>query len=85
MNGRATSIRAVLALLLVAVASCGMAQSATQFITWGDRAMALGEHYGASRYYGEALKVQPGILDTQWKYAEALPPEPPVRRSGVLL
>jgi hypothetical protein len=71
MNGRATSIRAALALLLVAVASCGMAQSATQFITWGDRAMALGEHYGASRYYGEALKVQPGILDTQWKYAEA--------------
>ncbi len=47
------------------------AQSATQFITWGDRAMALKDVYGASRYYGEALKVEPGILETQWKYAEA--------------
>ena len=47
------------------------AQSATQFITWGDRAMALKDVYGASRYYGEALKVEPGIMETQWKYAEA--------------
>ncbi|MBK7287016.1 MAG: hypothetical protein IPI95_07860 [Flavobacteriales bacterium] len=41
------------------------AQSATQFITWGDRAMALKDVYGASRYYGEALKVEPGIMETQ--------------------
>ena len=47
------------------------AQSADQFITWGDRALALNDAYGASRYYGEALKAQPGILETQWKYAEA--------------
>lgn len=60
----------MLVLALVAVSS-GMAQGAAQFITWGDRAMAMGEHYGASRYYGEALKEQPGIMDTQWKYAEA--------------
>ncbi len=57
--------------LALAAALGGMAQSAAQFITWGDRAMALGEHYGASRYYGKALKEQPGIMDTQWKYAEA--------------
>ncbi|MGV9011839.1 MAG: hypothetical protein ACOH13_04525 [Flavobacteriales bacterium] len=47
------------------------AQSADQFITWGDRALAMNDAYGASRYYGEALKAQPGILETQWKYAEA--------------
>jgi hypothetical protein len=47
------------------------AQSAEQFITWGDRALALNDAYGASRYYGEALKTQPGIMETQWKYAEA--------------
>ncbi|MBK9419689.1 MAG: hypothetical protein IPN44_01390 [Flavobacteriales bacterium] len=47
------------------------AQSAEQFITWGDRALAVDDAYGASRYYGEALQAQPGILETQWKYAEA--------------
>lgn len=48
-----------------------MAQSADQFTQWGDRATAQGEHYGASRYYREALGVQPGIQLLQWKYAEA--------------
>lgn len=65
------TIRFLLALLLSASALASSAQSADQFITWGDRATAQGEHYGASRYYGEALKAQPGIMATQWKYAEA--------------
>lgn len=65
------TLRMPMLVLALAAAMGGMAQSAAQFITWGDRAMALGEHYGASRYYGEALKEQPGIMDTQWKYAEA--------------
>ena len=47
------------------------AQRADQFIAWGDRALAVDDAYGASRYYGEALKTQPGIMETQWKYAEA--------------
>ncbi len=33
--------------------------------------MAAGEHYGASRYYGEALKQTPGTWRLQWNYAEA--------------
>ena len=60
-----------LALLLAALALAAAAQSAEQFITWGDRAMAAGEHYGASRYYGEALKQTPGTMELQWNYAEA--------------
>ena len=60
-----------LALLLAALALAATAQSAEQFITWGDRAMAAGEHYGASRYYGEALKQTPGTMELQWNYAEA--------------
>lgn len=63
---RSLALLCALAALLTAAA-----QSAEQFITWGDRAMAAGEHYGASRYYGEALGVQPGTMATQWKYAEA--------------
>lgn len=64
-------IRLWLLLVLSATGAGAWAQSATQFITWGDRAMALMDVYGASRYYGEALKVEPGIMETQWKYAEA--------------
>jgi hypothetical protein len=71
MRGTSAIIRLFLALLLSAAGIAVSAQSAEQFTTWGDRAMTLGDHYGASRYYGEALLVEPGILETQWKYAEA--------------
>lgn len=64
-------IRFLLAVLCGAAAGLLHAQSAEQFTTWGDKAMALGEHYGASRYYGEALRRSPGIMELQWKYAEA--------------
>lgn len=70
MRNRSIHIRLLLAMVTVAVSTV-QAQSPAQFITWGDRAAARGEFYGASRYYGEALKVQPGIMATQWKYAEA--------------
>ncbi|MGB3524561.1 MAG: hypothetical protein WBB32_01210 [Flavobacteriales bacterium] len=63
--------RTFLTLLLAALALAAAAQSAEQFTTWGDRAMATGEHYGASRYYGEALKQTPGTMELQWNYAEA--------------
>jgi tetratricopeptide (TPR) repeat protein len=63
--------RTLLTLLLAVLALVAAAQSAEQFITWGDRAMAAGEHYGASRYYGEALKQTPGTMELQWNYAEA--------------
>lgn len=63
---RSLALPCALAALLTAAA-----QSAEQFITWGDRAMAAGEHYGASRYYGEALKQTPGTMALQWNYAEA--------------
>ncbi len=70
MQGRRhihTLATVVLALTVRAV----LAQSAEQFTTWGDKAMALGEHYGASRYYGEALGKTSGLMELQWKYAEA--------------
>ncbi|HEY0976091.1 MAG TPA: hypothetical protein VGE21_01365 [Flavobacteriales bacterium] len=47
------------------------AQNATQFTTWGDNAMRLNDPYGASRFYNEALGLEPGLLELQWKYAEA--------------
>jgi len=71
MCGTMASIRLFLALLFSSASFTMRAQSAEQFSTWGDHAMALGDNYGASRYYGEALLVEPGIMETQWKYAEA--------------
>lgn len=57
--------------LAMAASLFSRAQSAEQFTLWGDRAMAQGDHNSASRYYSEALAVQPGIQLLQWKYAEA--------------
>jgi tetratricopeptide (TPR) repeat protein len=51
-------------------ATCA-AQSAAQFIIWGDNAIRLNDFYGASRFYGEALEQDAGRLELQWKYAEA--------------
>ncbi len=64
-------IRLLVAALFAMAAHIVLAQSAEQFTTWGDKAMVLGEHYGASRYYGEALGKTPGLMELQWKYAEA--------------
>ena len=47
------------------------AQSAEQWVKWGDAAMTSGDRYGASRFYGHALEVDPGTMDVQWKCAEA--------------
>ena len=66
-----SSIRPLIGLLLAMATHVASAQSAEQFTAWGDKAMAMGEHYGASRYYGEALGKAPGIMELQWKYAEA--------------
>lgn len=62
---------ALVAVLLLCSTSRSSAQSAAQFLTWGDNAMAMGDNYGASRFYGEALQQEPGRLELQWKYAEA--------------
>ncbi len=64
-------IRSFTMLLLAMASVAASAQSAEQFTTWGDRAMGMGEPYGASRYYGEALGKAPGTMALQWKYAEA--------------
>ncbi len=64
-------IRLLIVALFAMAAHIALAQSAEQFTAWGDKAMALGEHYGASRYYGEALGKTPGLMELQWKYAEA--------------
>lgn len=52
---------------------CGSmgAQSAAQWIQWGDDAMARGDHYGASRFFGNALEADGGKMEAQWKMAEA--------------
>ncbi len=60
-------------LLLVGLCAAlsSAAQSAAQFIIWGDNAIRLNDYYGASRFYGEALAQDAGRLELQWKYAEA--------------
>ncbi len=61
--------------MVVVFGLCGslpsIAQSAAQFIIWGDNAIRLNDFYGASRFYGEALEQDAGRLELQWKYAEA--------------
>ncbi len=47
------------------------AQSVAQWTAWGDAAMVRGDHYGASRFYGEALAKEPGRMSLQWSQAEA--------------
>ena len=61
------------ATLLLALLGAGMArgQGIAQFILWSDEAMRTGDHYGASRYLAEALQLDPGRMELQWKYAEA--------------
>lgn len=70
MQGR-HHIRLMATALLAMAAHTMFAQSAEQFTAWGDKAMEIGESYGASRYYGEALGKTPGLMELQWKYAEA--------------
>lgn len=66
------SIRACCALLLLLLSGLSaMAQSADQFTRWGDAAMRSNDAYGASRFYADALDLEPGLLDLQWKFAEA--------------
>ncbi|MFT3886001.1 MAG: DUF1573 domain-containing protein [Flavobacteriales bacterium] len=60
-----------LLLLLLPAWSVASGQSSAQFIVWGDNAMRLGDHFGASRFYSEALAQDPGVMALQWKYAEA--------------
>lgn len=57
-------------LLLWPPAACA-AQGLAQWTAWGDAAFARGDHYGASRFYGEALQRDPGRMVLQWKQAEA--------------
>ncbi|MCB9179738.1 MAG: hypothetical protein H6590_09990, partial [Flavobacteriales bacterium] len=58
-------------LLLVLVPLVTHAQSTAQWTAWGDAAEQRGDHYGASRFYGEALQREPGRMSLQWAYAEA--------------
>jgi hypothetical protein len=60
----------VLAALMAAGPSL-CAQTAEQWREWGDRATTRGDHYGASRFYGNALALEPGRLELQWSMAEA--------------
>lgn len=63
-------VRYALVVLGLVPAAC-MAQNAEQFIRWGDNAMRTNDHYGASRFYAEAMRQQQGRMELQWKYAEA--------------
>lgn len=58
-------------LLILLLPSILHGQGLAQWIAWGDAAFARGDHYGASRFYGEALKREPGRMVLQWKQAEA--------------
>ena len=63
--------RLVLLAFAMGLSFAGASQSVAQFILWGDQAMETEDHYGASRFYSEALRQAGGLLDIQWKYAEA--------------
>lgn len=65
------SLRPLAALILAFLTLSAHAQSLTQWIQWGDAATARGDHYGASRFYQQALEMEPGRMTLQWKYAEA--------------
>ncbi len=58
-------------LLLLLLPAASSAQGLAQWIAWGDAAFARGDHYGASRFYGEALQREPGRMALQWKQAES--------------
>ncbi len=60
-----------IAALLLLLPLITRAQSVDQYIRWGDAAIELNDRYGASRFYAEALKLEPGRMELQWKYAEA--------------
>jgi len=46
-------------------------QSVEQWTAWGDAALERNDRYGASRFYAEALNLEPGRMELQWKCAEA--------------
>ncbi|MCB0790208.1 MAG: DUF1573 domain-containing protein [Flavobacteriales bacterium] len=58
-------------IILIPFSLCMDAQSTAQWTSWGDAAERRGDHYGASRFYGEALQREPGRMSLQWAYAEA--------------
>jgi len=64
-------IRAVFCSLMLLPLVQVTAQSVSQWTAWGDAAMVRGDHYGASRFYGEALAKEPGRMALQWSQAEA--------------
>lgn len=64
-------IRLLVLFLATASALMAQGQSAAQFITWGDNAMSIADHYGASKFYAEAMAKEGGRMVLQWKYAEA--------------
>ncbi len=66
-----TTGRILLCLAMLFRATLAMPQNAAQFNTWGDNAMRTDDFYGASRFYAEALRMEAGRMELQWKYAEA--------------
>ena len=64
-------VRSLLLSAALSIVHLATAQNAAQWIQWGDMAMARGDHYGASRFYGSALESDGGKMEAQWKMAEA--------------
>ncbi len=64
-------LRSALSLFALLWCTAAAAQPAQQWIDWGDAAMERQEYYGASKFYSEALRAEPGRLAIQWKQAEA--------------
>ncbi len=64
-------LRLALVCMAMIVMILARAQSAEQWMAWGDAAMERGEYYGASRFYEGALSEEPGRMQLQWKHAEA--------------
>lgn len=63
---------AALCAVLFLCVSPAVAQSAKQYITHGDEAMAQGDCYNAAEYYRQGLEKYEFNIEMKFKYAEAL-------------
>ena len=70
-DGIVRSVKWIISLFVSFSVVTSHAQTAAHWMGWGDDAMARGDHYGASRFYGHAMELEPGLLELQWKTAEA--------------
>lgn len=65
-------IATLIAAILLCVPAMLQAQSAKQYLSYGDEAMKKGEAYNAAEYYRQGLEKFEFNIELMYKYAEAL-------------